>query len=258
MREWIEVTAKTVDDAITEALVKLASTRENVDIEVIEKESSGFLGLNRKPAKIRAAVKETIQDKAVDFLEKIFHLMEIKSEISVEFDEEEKTMNINLIGEEMGVLIGKRGQTLDSLQYLVSLVVNKESEEYIKVKLDTENYRERRKETLENLAKNISYKVKKTRRSVALEPMNPYERRIIHSALQNDKYVETHSEGEEPFRKVVVSLKKGVRDYNRNYSYNKNNNYRNKGGYHKSNYRKPYPYGNTEGTETPAEKTTEE
>ena len=209
MREWIEVTAKTVDDAITEALVKLASTRENVDIEVIEKESSGFLGLNRKPAKIRAAVKETIQDKAVDFLEKIFHLMEIKSEISVEFDEEEKTMNINLIGEEMGVLIGKRGQTLDSLQYLVSLVVNKESEEYIKVKLDTENYRERRKETLENLAKNISYKVKKTRRSVALEPMNPYERRIIHSALQNDKYVETHSEGEEPFRKVVVSLKKG-------------------------------------------------
>ena len=257
MREWIEVTAKTVDDAITEALIKLSSTRENVDIEVIEKESSGFLGLNRKPARVRAALKETIQDKAVDFLEKIFNIMEIQSEIKVEFNEEEKTMNINIVGEDMGVLIGKRGQTLDSLQYLVSLVVNKESEEYIKVKLDTENYRERRKETLENLAKNIAYKVKKTRKSVSLEPMNPYERRIIHSALQNDKFVETHSEGEEPYRKIVVTLKKGVRDYNnRSYGYNRNNNYR-KNGYHKSSYRKPYQYGNTETTEAPAEQTEE-
>ena len=257
MRNWIEVTAKTVDDAITEALIQLGSTRENVDIEVIEKESSGFLGLNKKPAKIRAAVKETMQDKAVGFLEQIFELMEIKSEIAVDFNEEEKTMNINIIGEDMGVLIGKRGQTLDSLQYLVSLVVNKESEEYIKVKLDTENYRERRKETLENLAKNIAYKVKKTRKSVALEPMNPYERRIIHSALQNDKFVETHSEGEEPYRKIVVTLKKGVKDYSRSYGYNRNNSYR-KGGYHKSNYRKqPYQYGNTEETETPVEKTEE-
>ena len=256
MREWIEVTAKTVEDAITEALIKLGTTRENADIEVVEKESAGFLGLNRKPAKVRAAVKETIQDKAVDFLEKIFNIMEIKSEIAVEFDEEEKTMNINIVGEDMGVLIGKRGQTLDSLQYLVSLVVNKESEDYIKVKLDTENYRERRKETLENLAKNIAYKVKKTRKSVSLEPMNPYERRIIHSALQNDKFVETHSEGEEPYRKIVVTLKKGVRDYNRSYSYNRNNNYR-KNNYHKNNYRKPYPYGNTEETETPVEQTEE-
>ena len=257
MRNWIEVTAKTVDDAITEALIQLGSTRENVDIEVIEKESSGFLGLNRKPAKIRAAVKETLQDKAVSFLEQIFAIMEIKSEMAVDYNEEEKTMNINIIGEDMGVLIGKRGQTLDSLQYLVSLVVNKESEDYIKVKLDTENYRERRKETLENLAKNIAYKVKKTRKSVALEPMNPYERRIIHSALQNDKFVETHSEGEEPYRKIVVTLKKGVRDYSRNYGYNRNNNYR-KGGYHKSNYRKPYPYGNTEETtETSVEQTEE-
>ena len=108
----------------------------------------------------------------------------------------------------MGVLIGKRGQTLDSLQYLVSLVVNKESEDYIRVKVDTEDYRKRRKETLENLAKNIAYKVKRTKRYFSLEPMNPYERRIIHSALQNDKYVTTHSEGEEPFRRVVVTLKK--------------------------------------------------
>lgn len=257
MRNWIEVTAKTVDDAITDALIQLSAARENVDIEVIEKESSGFLGLNKKPARIRAAVKETLKDKAVSFLEQVFELMEIKSEIVVDYNEEEKTMNINIVGEDMGVLIGKRGQTLDSLQYLVSLVVNKESEEYIKVKLDTENYRERRKETLENLAKNIAYKVKKTRRTVALEPMNPYERRIIHSALQNDKFVETHSEGDEPYRKVVVTLKKGVRDYNRNYSYNRNS-YR-KGSYnYKSNYHKqPYPYGNTEETETLVEKTEE-
>ena len=256
MRNWIEVTAKTVEDAITDALIQLGTTRENADIEVIEKETSGFLGLNKKPAKVRVALKETMQDKAVNFLEQIFELMEIKSEIGVEYNEEEKIMNINIIGEDMGVLIGKRGQTLDSLQYLVSLVVNKESEDYIKVKLDTENYRERRKETLENLAKNIAYKVKKTRKSVALEPMNPYERRIIHSALQNDKFVETHSEGEEPYRKIVVTLKKGVRDYNKNYSYNRNG-YR-KGGYNKSNYRKqPYQYGNTEETETPVEKTEE-
>ncbi len=117
-------------------------------------------------------------------------------------------MNIVFSGDEMGILIGKRGQTLDSLQYIISLVVNKESDSYIRVKVDTENYRERRKETLETLAKNIAYKVKRSRRSVALEPMNPYERRIIHSALQNDRYVETHSEGEEPYRKVVVTLKR--------------------------------------------------
>ena len=120
-------------------------------------------------------------------------------------------MDVNLTGEEMGLLIGKRGQTLDSLQYLVSLVVNKESEDYLRVKLDTENYRERRKETLETLAKNIAYKVKRTRRPVSLEPMNPYERRIIHSALQNDKYVFTKSEGEDPFRHVVIALKKEER-----------------------------------------------
>ena len=134
--------------------------------------------------------------------------MDMTVVINVKYDEAEKSMEIDLSGDEMGVLIGKRGQTLDSLQYLVSLVVNKESEDYIKVKVDTENYRERRKETLENLAKNISHKVKRTKRPVLLEPMNPYERRIIHSALQNDRYVTTHSEGEEPFRRVVVTLKK--------------------------------------------------
>lgn len=128
--------------------------------------------------------------------------------VDIKYDELDNYMNIDLSGDEMGVLIGKRGQTLDSLQYLVSLVVNKESENYIRVKVDTENYRQRRKETLENLAKNIAYKVKRTKRPVSLEPMNPYERRIIHSALQGDKYVTTHSEGEEPFRRVVVTLKR--------------------------------------------------
>ncbi len=124
-------------------------------------------------------------------------------------------------------LIGKRGQTLDSLQYLVSLVINKKSNSYVKVKLDTENYRERRKETLENLARNIAFKVKRTKRPVTLEPMNPYERRIIHSALQHDKFVETHSEGEEPYRKIVVTLKRNNRDYgNRRNSYSRDYNYR--------------------------------
>lgn len=145
--------------------------------------------------------------------------MDMGVNIETAFNQEEKELSINLAGDDMGILIGKRGQTLDSLQYLVSLVVNRESEDYIRVKLDTENYRERRKETLETLAKNIAYKVKRTRRSISLEPMNPYERRIIHSALQNDKYVVTRSEGEEPFRHVVISLKK---DYSKKDRYQDN------------------------------------
>ena len=134
--------------------------------------------------------------------------MKLSVTIETSYSEEEKEMSINLVGDDMGILIGKRGQTLDSLQYLVGMVINKGSEGYIRVKLDTENYRSRRKETLETLAKNIAYKVKRTKRSVSLEPMNPYERRIIHAALQNDKYVTTRSEGEEPFRHVVISLKR--------------------------------------------------
>jgi spoIIIJ-associated protein len=154
---------------------------------------------------------DTIDDKACEFLNSVFQAMGISVEIDTKLKEEEKELEINLSGDEMGILIGKRGQTLDSLQYLLSLVVNKESNDYLRVKLDTENYRERRKETLETLAKNIAYKVKRTRRSVSLEPMNPYERRIIHSALQNDKYVFTRSEGEEPFRHVVIALKREER-----------------------------------------------
>jgi len=244
MNEWIEVTAKTVDDAIIEAGIKLGVSTENMEYEVIEKESSGFLGLNKKPAKIRAKVKEEEKPAVDDFLEKVFAAMGVKAEAEINFDEDEKVMNINLTGDDMGMLIGKRGQTLDSLQYLVSLVANKDSDTYIKVKLDTENYRERRKETLENLAKNIANKVRRTRNSVALEPMNPYERRIIHSVLQNNKFVETHSEGEEPYRKVIVSMKKGVRDFsNERYygkSYGNNRGGYNKGGYSKGGYKNGY------------------
>ena len=215
--DWIEITAKTVDDAITEALIKLGTTSDHVEIEVVEKESSGFLGLfNNKPARIKARLKYTADGAAREFLTQVFDAMNIEAEIDINYDELEGTLDINVSGKDMGVLIGKRGQTLDSLQYLVSLVVNKNSETYLKVKLDTENYRERRKETLENLAKNIAYKVKRTKKAVSLEPMNPYERRIIHSALQNDKFVETHSEGDEPYRRVVVTVKKLNRDYRPN------------------------------------------
>jgi spoIIIJ-associated protein len=234
--EFIEVSAKTVNDAITEACRKLSVTSDRLYYEVLEEGSNGFLGLGSKPAIIKAAVKETVkedvkEDKAAkeetvkenyvsnfsdDSLEKraqvflldVFKAMNMTVDVDVKYNKSDKSMDIDLNGEDMGVLIGKRGQTLDSLQYLVSLVVNKGLSDYIRVKVDIENYRERRKETLENLAKNIAYKVKRTKRPVALEPMNPYERRIIHSALQDDKYVTTHSEGDEPFRRVVVTLKR--------------------------------------------------
>lgn len=267
--DYIQVSAKTIEDAVLEAAMKLATTREHLEYEVIDKGSSGFLGFGGRDAVIKARalteeeieraenpvksvekaevkkeikkevkkevkkeikkeikkpepvkvikeekveepVKKVITGKVIsaeDFLKDVFKAMDMDVTIKVNENKEEHTMDIELSGEEMGVLIGKRGQTLDSLQYLVSLVVNKYSEEYIRVKIDTENYRERRKETLENLARNIAYKVKRTRKTVSLEPMNPYERRVIHSALQNDRYVTTHSEGEEPYRRVVVTLK---------------------------------------------------
>lgn len=206
--EYIEISAKSVNDAITEACQKFVVTSDKLDYIVVDEGSSGFLGIGSKPAIIKARVKCSVADKAKDFLKEVFDAMNMTVIADVKYDEVNNNLSIDLSGDEMGVLIGKRGQTLDSLQYLVSLVVNKDSEEYIRVKVDTEDYRKRRKETLENLAKNIAYKVKRTKRPVSLEPMNPYERRIIHSALQNDRYVTTHSEGEEPFRRVVVTLKR--------------------------------------------------
>ena len=240
--DYIEVTGKTVDDAITEACQKLTVTSDRLEYEVIEKGSTGIFGFAAKPAIIKARVKdenakvaEAVVEEKVEvtpvkeevkeekkentivnevkeevalgdpkeFLGKVFAAMGM--EVDIQVDSKDKEMNIELSGKDMGVLIGKRGQTLDSLQYLTSLVVNKGQKEYVRVKVDTENYRERRKETLENLAKNLAYKAKRTKRPVSLEPMNPYERRIIHSSLQNDKYVTTHSEGEEPYRKVVIT-----------------------------------------------------
>ena len=209
--DFIEVSAKTVNDAVTEACQKLSVTSDKLEYEVIEEGSTGFLGIGSKAAVIKARVKEenvSVDEKAKQFLNEVFTAMKLTVAIDAKYDDLDNNLDIDLSGEEMGVLIGKRGQTLDSLQYLTSLVVNKGTEDYIRVKVDTENYRKRRKDTLENLAKNIAFKVKRTKRAVSLEPMNPYERRIIHSALQNDRYVTTHSEGDEPFRRVVVTLKK--------------------------------------------------
>lgn len=218
--DYIEISAKTVNDAITEACQKFTVTSDKLEYEVIEEGKTGLFGIGGKPAVIKVRVKLSVEDKVRDFLRDVFAAMDITVVVDINYNEEEGLMDVELSGDEMGILIGKRGQTLDSLQYLVSLVVNKDVENYIRVKVDTENYRKRRKDTLENLAKNISYKVKRTKRPVSLEPMNPYERRIIHSALQNDKYVTTYSEGDEPFRHVVVVLKryeKSERKYPRAY-----------------------------------------
>ena len=292
--EYREFSGKTVDDAIIEAATTLGIASSELDIEVVNKGTSGFLGLGAKPAVIKARAKQEVSDeinetlanakkpgikkkaekkpekKPVEtqtadvqpkkevkeekaapkkeftdlndeldefmakgeeevqnlepaeiddsiidetkaYLEKLFAAMEMEATIDISLDKMTRTMSIDVEGPEMGIIIGKRGQTLDSLQYLISLYINKKSETYIRVKLDTENYRERRRETLENLAKNIAFKVKKSRRPFSLEPMNPYERRIIHSTLQGDKYVQTKSEGEEPYRKVVVFPKKNNR-----------------------------------------------
>ncbi len=206
--EFIEVSAKTVDEALTEASISLGIPSSEIEYEVVEKGSTGFLGLGSKNAVIKARKKFSVEENVKEFLKSVFHAMDMAVDIIVKVNEEDKSIEVELKGEDMGVLIGKRGQTLDSLQYLTNLAVNKHSENYYKVKVDTEDYRKRRKDTLENLAKNIAYKVKRTKRSVELEPMNPFERRIIHSTLQNDRYVTTYSEGEEPYRHVVVTLKK--------------------------------------------------
>ena len=232
--EYIEVSARTVDDAITEALIKLGATSDQIEYEVIEKGSTGFLGIARKDAVIKVRKKYSVEGDITEFLQKIFAAMDLKVEIIIEKAEDGNTYNVELKGDDMGILIGKRGQTLDSLQYLTSLVANKNSDKYVKIKIDTENYRQRRKETIENLAKNMANKVKKTGRPAFLEPMNPYERRIIHAALQPDKYVDTHSEGDEPHRKVVITL-------NREFASElpRRNNYRKKNNYSRDR-RKPY------------------
>ena len=255
--DYKEYTGKSVNDLITDACQDLGVTSDRLDYVVVSEGSSGFLGLGSKNAVIKARIKseevpaeevkaeESVpevkaeeapakkndsekivpvsdpakyEEVAVKFLEDVFKAMELEAQVKTSFELSENALDIELLGSDMGILIGKRGATLDSLQYLVSLVVNKESEQYIRVKVDTEDYRERRRATLENLAKNVSSKVKRTGRPYELEAMNPYERRIIHSALQDNKYVYTYSEGEGVDRHIIVALKDGVKptgDYNR-------------------------------------------
>ena len=227
--KFVEKIAKTVDDAVTEALLELLVTRDEVEIEVLEKGSKGFLGIGSKDAKVRVTVKEEEEEsifeklgieepdislnldvETVDpaevgktFLADVLEKMDIEAEIEVLVKKEQIEMIIS--GEKMGLLIGKRGEHLDALQYLVNLVVNKNTEKYTRVILDTENYRQRREETLHKLAFRLAKKASQTKQKVVLEPMNPYDRRIIHSALQNSRTVKTYSEGKEPYRKIVIA-----------------------------------------------------
>ena len=204
--EAIQKTGKTVDEAVEEALKELKISREDAEIEVIEEGSRGFLGMfGAKEAVVRVKKKFDPEKTAKTFLKEMFISMGLI--VNIDTTLKEKQLEIKISGDDMGIIIGKRGQTLDAIQYLVNLVVNKGTAPYISVTLDTENYRERRKETLESLAFNLAKKVKHTGKNVVLEPMNPYERRIIHSALQNDRYVTTYSEGDEPYRNVVIALK---------------------------------------------------
>lgn len=231
--KFVEKIAKTVDDAVTEALLELLVTRDEVEIEVIEKGARGFLGIGSKDAKVRVTViaqgeeeEKSIFEKlgieepnisldidpisimdpaqvGKNFLVDVLDKMGIEAEVEVSMKKEQIKMVIS--GDKMGLLIGKRGEHLDALQYLVNLVVNKNSEKYTRVILDTENYRQRREETLQKLAFRLAKKASQTKQKVILEPMNPYDRRIIHSALQNSRTVKTYSEGKEPYRKIVIT-----------------------------------------------------
>ena len=191
-----------------EAVIAAASFLETVDCCIASNCFFRFFLVIRHALGERIKAEASVEDEIREFLDSVFKAMKLEVTIDIKVDEDNRNVDVELNGPEMGVLIGKRGQTLDSLQYLTNLAINKQSENYYRVKIDTEDYRKRRRETLENLAKNISFKVKRTKRPVSLEPMNPFERRVIHSALQNDRFVETHSEGDEPYRHVVVTLKK--------------------------------------------------
>ncbi len=202
----VESSGKTIDEAILMAVAQLGVQRDNLEIEILEEPVKGLFGLiGGRDARIRASIKKTMGDNAKEFLSELLDLMGVEAIIDV--TESNDQINIELKGRGMGLLIGHRGETLDALQYLTSLVVNREGQEYKRITLDTENYRKKREETLKRWAKRLGYKVAKTRKKITLEPMNPFERRIIHAALQNDNYVRTYSEGEEPYRRVVIAVK---------------------------------------------------
>lgn len=203
----VESSGKTIDEAILMAVAQLGVQRDNLEIEILEEPVKGLFGIiGARDARIRATVKKTPGEKAKEFLLEMLELMGIEA-AAVDVSEKSNCINIEIKGSGMGLLIGYRGETLDAIQYLVSLYVNKQTEEYIRVIVDTENYRAKREETLKRLARRLAHKVAKTKKRVVLEPMNPYERRIIHSALQNNRFVKTYSEGEEPHRRVVIALK---------------------------------------------------
>lgn len=203
--DCIEKQARTVDEAVSEALKALGASIDEVEVSILDEGAKGIFGIGSRPAKVSVTKKFDPENAAKSFLREVVACMGMSVDIQVEL--RDRHLKINLKGEDLGILIGKRGQTLDSLQYLVNLVVNRGNAPYVGVTLDTENYRQRRKDTLESLAHNLAKKVKITKKSVVLEPMNPYERRIIHAALQNDRMISTYSEGDEPYRNVVIAMK---------------------------------------------------
>jgi len=202
----VESSGKTIDEAILMAVAQLGVQRDKLEIEILEEPVKGFFGfIGAKDAKVRATIKKTIGDRTKEFLMELLTYMDVEAIVDV--TEKEEKVDVELKGRGMGLLIGHRGETLDALQYLTNLVVNKQGLKYKRINLDAENYRRKREETLRRLAKRLGYKVSKTRKRITLEPMNPFERRIIHAALQNDEYVRTYSEGEEPYRRVVITTK---------------------------------------------------
>ncbi len=204
--KFAEKTGKTVEEAVKNALEALNVTEDQVDIQVLEEPNKGIFGLiGSRPARVRVTVKEDPKQIAAEFLDQMLQGMGIEATYNMKLEKD--ILYVDVVGRDMGVLIGRRGQTLDAIQYLVSLVVNKNREDYLKVIMDTENYRRKREETLIRLAKKLAYKVQVTKEDIVLEPMNPYERRIIHAALQNHPKVVTRSQGEEPFRKVIIAAK---------------------------------------------------
>lgn len=202
----VEMTGKNVDEALKNALEVLNASKDDVDVEVIDEGSKGFLGIGNKEAKIIVTVKNNPEKKAKNFLDGLFKIWGEEVEVITNISDD--ILKIELKGDNMGSVIGKRGETLDALQHLTSLNVNTGDDEFIKVSLDTENYREKRNQTLAELAKKLAVRVAKTRKNMTLEPMNSYERRIIHATLQDDKYVTTYSVGQSPNRKVVIAYGK--------------------------------------------------